>query len=433
MDVAEGADEKRAAFLSATWWADGVIQNSLFIMGTSVVNAATGFVFWIIAARSYAPDEVGLAVPLLTGSALIAAVAGLGLDSVLLRFLSQSADRHRLINATMTISVAAAFALTFVLEGIASFTGVLAQIVPSTLGQTAAYALFVAGLSASVLLTGTFVALRRAKYGFVLTAIAALLKLPLLPLFAVFWPSFGLVASWGVAMVVAVLVGLVFLLPRAERGYRAMPALGTEELRHAFQFSGANYLVTLSTTAVPFVTPLLLLAYLPAKENAFYYIAFTLASPLTVVAQSLATSSYAEASAHPEKATHVFRRGIRNVYALLVPAVVIALLVGPFVLRIFGSSYADSGAWVFRLLAASTLLNAAILFYLADLRLRQRNLELATLSVLGMALLLATTWILLARSGLGSTAVGVGYVVAYAVLAGWALWRAVVAPRQRPL
>ena len=59
---------------------DPLYRNSLFMAFTSVFNAGCGFFFWMIAARLYTVEQVGLATALISALGLVVLLSRLGFD-----------------------------------------------------------------------------------------------------------------------------------------------------------------------------------------------------------------------------------------------------------------------------------------------------------------------------------------------------------------
>ena len=80
----------------------------------------SGFIFWILAARLYKPEDVGLASTALSAALFLANVSGLGLGFGLIRFLSGPGEKSRApINSAFVLSVLASLVLaTIFLAGL---------------------------------------------------------------------------------------------------------------------------------------------------------------------------------------------------------------------------------------------------------------------------------------------------------------------------
>ena len=73
-------------------------RNAIYLMLNSAMYALTGFFFWIVAARLYPPEVVGLASSVIAAIGLLSLLSTLGLDYGLLRFLPAAGDEAREIS-----------------------------------------------------------------------------------------------------------------------------------------------------------------------------------------------------------------------------------------------------------------------------------------------------------------------------------------------
>ncbi len=93
---------------------DPLFKNAYFLMLSSVTSAGAGFFFWLIAARFYSTEEVGLVSAIIAAMGLISMLSLLGFDISLVRFLPEREDKKELINSCLTISFIFSLALTLI-------------------------------------------------------------------------------------------------------------------------------------------------------------------------------------------------------------------------------------------------------------------------------------------------------------------------------
>ena len=92
-----------------TAWTTRLYTNSISLMANSVASSALGFVFWVLAARLYPVEAVGLGSAVLSAASLLTFIATLGLGAGLIRYLPGArSNATALINACFTISSLAA-------------------------------------------------------------------------------------------------------------------------------------------------------------------------------------------------------------------------------------------------------------------------------------------------------------------------------------
>jgi len=177
-------------------------------------TAILGFVFWVVAARFYDPEDVGLASATIAAMGLVVSLSRLGLEMGLVRFLHQSGeDARTTINTVFTVGLLASLAAALIFIAGLSFWSPALIFLRENPGYLVAFVVFCVASTLSTFTDHAFIAERRAGFAMGRSIIFSLLKLPLPVLLAVFFKSFGIFASWGISLIVALLVSvLIFLL-----------------------------------------------------------------------------------------------------------------------------------------------------------------------------------------------------------------------------
>lgn len=65
---------------------DPLYKNSFFIMLTSLSSSGFGFVFWMLAAKLYMKEDVGIATALISSMGMLILLTRFGLDVSIIRF-----------------------------------------------------------------------------------------------------------------------------------------------------------------------------------------------------------------------------------------------------------------------------------------------------------------------------------------------------------
>ena len=68
-------------------------RNSIFLMLSSTVGAGTGFIFWIIAARLYSTEDVGLSSAIVSVMRLLMLLSFVGLNIGFIRYLPEKENK----------------------------------------------------------------------------------------------------------------------------------------------------------------------------------------------------------------------------------------------------------------------------------------------------------------------------------------------------
>jgi O-antigen/teichoic acid export membrane protein len=391
-----------------------LLRNAYALILSAGLTSVLGLLYWMLAARRFPPEVVGLNSALISAMLLVAGVAQLGLVSVMTRYLPQAGPSSRrlvLAGYGFTLAAAAIGGLVFA-SGAARWAPVLAF-----LGEEPGFTLwFVAAVMAWCIFTvqdSVLAGMRQTLWVPVENTAFALGKIVLL--LAASSAVYGIFASWTIC-VLAVLLPVNLLI------FRRLPAAGApqtgDDLPPAGQiarFAAANYcgaLLSLVTTAL---LPLLVAQRLGPSATAFFAQPWLIASSLQLAAGNMAVSLTVEAAADREQLPSYLRRALIHTGRLLLPAVALVALGAPLILGIFGADYAAEGAWLLRLLALGALPNMVVMFALSAARVRERPGTVLRIQAALAALTLAFSLALMERFGI--TGVGAAWLAAQSIVA----------------
>ncbi len=400
---------------------DPLYRNSYYLMANTIVSSGLGFVFWMAAARFYTESDMGLAVALISAAAMVANISNFGLSASIVRFLSKHKDKRSFVNTCFTVVGLSTIVVSGVfLLGIEIWTPRLFFVRANSL-FIAAFIIFTAVSSISLLLSNTFIAYRDAKYAFIQNTLTAALKIPLPIILAPLFGVFGVFGSWGIALTAAVLVSLLFFMRSLEPKYLPYPTINKKTIKEIFNFSIGNYIIGLTGTIPATLLPLIILQVLSAEDNAYFFVTFAIAGILLVIPGALSTSLFAEGSFDESMFKHNMKKAAKQAYLLLAPAIAITMIFGDKLLLLFGSTYSANGHALLSILALSSLFAAPVSFYNTYLRIRMRILELQAITIASAAGIIAISYALLPTAGI--VGVGYAYLAVYAALAAYSMIR----------
>jgi O-antigen/teichoic acid export membrane protein len=361
---------------------DSLVGNSAFLFINTALLAGFGFVFWSISAHVYTPAQVGVATALIAALNMIISLALLGLEISLIRFLPQTERRTELINASLTWTAALALACGGIFIAVQPIVAPRLGLIRETPLVLVLYLLFCIPAAWSYIFESIFVAHRSARQVVVKNLISSIAKLPLIAAF-VFAGAFGIYSAWMASFVVGAVFAAVVL--RRRFNHRMAFATRLVPVQGMTAFSFANYLATFAEGVPDMVLPIVVLDLLGAVAAAHYYIAVMLASLLFAVSAAAGQSLFAEGSnAVAELRQHARKAGLFMV-CLLVPGIGLTVGIGPYVLEIFGHSYATSASGLLTILALSAVVVAANDALRAVHKVRMRNAVMFAASGLGSA------------------------------------------------
>lgn len=367
-------------------WRDPLYRNSYYLMANTVTMTGLGFVFWLVVARVFPPADFGLASAIISAMTLLAMLAKLGLDVTMIRHLpaiKSPSDATHFTRTIFTYSGGAAVLLAagFVI-GIPLWSPRIA-FVHDQLPFAVAFVVLVLIWNQAQLLDSFFVARRSARWVFAKNAAYSLVKIPLpvvlLSLFGL--QAFGIFASWGIAMGLAV-VGILLLVGRREHsGFHIAPIFRPRLVEGLRSYAGSNYLAGLAIASIPMLFPLLVVNLLGPEENAVFYVDWQIAGLLMMVPAALASPLLSEGAYRPEVHHASLWRAIKYALMLVIPGAILLLLLDKFLLGFFGGEYREEGVFLLGQLALGSIPYVCTTLYLAGLRVTRELRELVLLSL----------------------------------------------------
>lgn len=379
-------------------------KNSYYLIANYIIGSVLGFVFWIIAAKFYNTSDVGMAVLLISTSTILTNISILGLDVSVVKFLATEVEKVSFVNMCITIIsfVALLTSILFIL-GINIWAPKLIYLKNSIL-FIILFTSFTIGYALFMFLNNVFVALRDTKYSFAQNTLLSILKIPLIIVLTSF-SALGLFGSWGFSVIIAIFVGLLFSLKQLLPEYSIYPVFKKNTLIKIMKFSTGNYLVNISSTVPILLIPIIISNFLPPEQNAYFYIAYTIASILFIIPQAFSLSLFAEGSFNWNNFFPNLKKAVKLVYPILILGVLFSLLFGYNVLLIFGEDYATGGYYLLCLLSISSIFLGINSFFNTYLKIKSQLRKLLSLNILMAFIILILSYMSIPKMGI----IGFGY------------------------
>lgn len=385
---------------------DSLLRNSLFIMLTTVVNSALGFVFWVVAARLFTAHAVGLTAAIVSASTIVVLLASLGVGGTLIQSLPEQGKPEgwsRTFWAGMAMAVATSLAVG---------CAVLA-LLPLIVRQMAAlhsvsYALIFAvgtvALAAGAIFDYVFIAQRAAGGMLGRNAVVAASKVLIVVLLTVVagTTALNLLGAWAASSLVGLGFAIVLLARRVTllRPPRAS-TLARTALALRSRLAG-NQLIGMGGALLPYVLPLLVTARLSSSSNAYFYTTWMTAGIFLIISPAVSQSLFAEGAHSPHELVVKARSALGIIGALLAPCVVGVFVMGGTILSAFGPAYEHHAIGMLRIVLLASIPDAVSNVYVAVLRVRGRLGAAAGLNV-GMGIgIVALSWALLPVLGINA-------------------------------
>ena len=259
-------------------------------------------------------------------------------------------------------------------------------------------------VSVSVLADAYFIGRRRAALVCGRNAFAAVGKIAGLIVLAERGKPTGLAIF--IAMVLPVAASMAIVIIPLRSVFREAPE-GDERalVRQVIVFSLKNYVAALLDGAPTFLLPIIVLRLEGATANAYFYVAWSIASVIGLVSAAVGQVTLREIGSTADRRA-VARRA--QLMALLVTGIAAAAfaVAAPLVLHIFGSAYSTRSVLPLRILLLATIPGAYLTIATAIMRGEKRYAAVTAASVAYATFSLGLTIVMGAAGGVDKTCLG---------------------------
>jgi len=404
-------------------WRDPQHRDGLALVLSSGISSVVGLLYWVLAARLFPPDQVGVNTTLISTMSLLGVTAQLNLGSALLRFVPVAGRSARsLVGACYGIAVGTAC----VLGGAFALGAPLwAPDLVQALGHGPLLAFFVLATpvwAAFAMHDYTLTAIKRATLVPLENLAFSLLKVGFLVAGTVLVFRGVIAVSWVLATAVIVLVVAAFLARSLRPTAATPPAREQIRPRGIAGYVSADWAGGLCTDAVEFGLPLVVLFSLDADSAATFSVVWAIAYAFYLVTHGMSQSMVTHLADSPEECSAAVRTLVTKALTLIVPGVLVVVMGAGLILSIFGPHYAEGGTTLLVLCALSAVPNVVVGAAVAVARVRQRPSAIFGIPATVAVVVIPLALVLMPHLGL--TGVGIALIAGQtAVAAGILLSR----------
>lgn len=350
-------------------------RNGYALLFSGIISAGLGMVYWLLAARLYTPEIVGLNSALIAAIMFLSGIAQLGLNSLLTYFIPRAGARAgALVGVAYALStVAAALVGVLFVWGINLWAPELRTVV-STPTMVGAFVVAVIAMTLFTLQDSVLIGLRQSLWVPAENTAVAVAKVILLIGIVGAWQQYGIIAAWMVPILLSLwpvswTIARHFLPNHQRTEQNRAVGFTLREIRYHGMGNYIGGLFSLSSTKL---LPVIVAQMLGAEANAYFYIPWMITTSLQLIPQSMATSFTVEATHENSRQTEYYRKVIGQCLRLLLPLTLLISVGAPYILAFFGTEYAAQGTMVLRLLPLALIPNVFVAMYLSMARLQNR-------------------------------------------------------------
>lgn len=371
---------------------DSLYRNSIYLMLTTLISAGFGFFFWMINARLFSAEQIGLATALISLMTLISNFSLVGLNLGIIRYLPTAVNKTDKINTVLSTIV-----ITTLISAAIFFLG-LEYFFPNLLflrGDILFLLLFFVitlFYSLDFISNSIFVAYRNTKYVLYKSLIGNLFKVAA-PFVLIALGTYAVFISATFGSVLTFLISL-FILYKVF-GHRFHFSIHKSILRKMSKLSFGNYVASFMATLPVTLLPIMINHQLGPKQAAYFYLDMMIVNLLNIIQHSMNQSLFAEGSHNGNALKENVIKSLRLIAILLIPAIIGVFIFGGYVLNIFGKEYSTEGVQLLYLLSLSTIFIAINTTLSSILNVKGKVHLILFMCFIGASILLTLSYIAL--------------------------------------
>jgi O-antigen/teichoic acid export membrane protein len=355
-----------------------MLWNSLALIGAKTGGMALGFMFWLLAARLFPREVVGVTAAVVSAMMLCTQLSLLGLgSSVITQYPRFQRRPHALLDSaqTLVVVIAALAAGLFLLLAGGLFTDL--DVVASTPTYVLLFVVASVLGTLGVLLDQIFTAMRRGDQVLVrglAFGIASVAALAAIAVASSTESSEAVFVPWVVGGIVTCSLGLV-QLRRNLPDYRPRVALDRDVSRGLMARGLPNYALTLGERMPGLVLPVVVVELLSPRANAAWYLAWMMAWVVYFVPIQVGLNIFAEVAHEPHRLAAIVRQGVQTSLAVGAAGAVAVAALAHVVLSMLGRGYAADATTPLRILVIALIPLAFTYAYFSVCRATDRLRE----------------------------------------------------------
>jgi O-antigen/teichoic acid export membrane protein len=359
-----------------------LLTGSAVLVVGAAIQALSGAVFWLIAARLDPEQTVGAGGKLFTSVLFVTYLAGLGLPVALARY---AADRDAESDTTFTWAAIATTITSLVLGTTyvallhGSATGLLTDVDP-VLGPLF-FGVMVIGAALSLIVDVRCMTARRWNLVLVRITVVGLARFPLLLLFQDVSPdhrSFWLFAAATGPVALSGLIGAWFVPKVADGRHRLGPK--PARTRAAVRYAAVNYVSTLAYQAPYFLLPVIVLANVSDDTYASFNVAWGIVAVAFYVPTAIGQALLAEGGRDGAHVHHQLRLAMWLALGLMIAGAVATFLGSDVITSVYGEGYAAASR-ILPAMVAAGMPWAITSLYLSEVRILHRHIATVAITV----------------------------------------------------
>jgi O-antigen/teichoic acid export membrane protein len=375
-----------------------IFVNSFIILVNSIIGSVLSLLFWVVAAHITSAYIIGLSTAVISLASLILNISRFGMDLGFIRFYPLSNNKSKLYSNNILVTLFISVFLSFIFIIFIQFFSPSLVFLQKPIFLIT-FILYII-LNSIYLSQNTAMIAKRIPYVAVIQNVIFGIRIPIL-IIIISLGTLGIISSIDIGYLLTIIISSYIL---SRNDLNLLLSFDFKEFMNIIKFSLGNYLASLLSIAPISIVPLIVINMLGAEKNAYFYMAYSIASILFIIPSSISMSLLVEGSHNINLKKNIMNLILIN-FLLMAISIIVVFIFGDKILLLFSKEYSDQAFTLLKLLALSSLFSSIISMYISIKNIQMLIINVIFINFIYSTLLLIFSYLLIARYNLE----GIGY------------------------
>ncbi len=325
------------------WHIQTIGKGAAYLYIEAIVAMISGYAFWIIISKVGSPEIIGISASVVSFSAIIAIIAGLGIPNGVQRFLGRSfseeniSEAKRYVNISLVLVSSGILACAIIIVGFKEwmyqYLHIASDLLVILIVLSGASVLF-------LLLRSVVVSTLKTKVLPIIMIVSSIVRIiSAVILLLAGWGALGLTLAYTSGFVVSSILLGIFLNLNLKSEKKSPVGSFNQTVKNIFASSTANWIPAVVTAIGSQLGTVIVFGVQGSEEAGVYFIALTLVTGITLIAFTLLNIAFPILSSMQDGRKRFAWRVIRLTLVMAVPFSISLIFYSKEILQLIGQNY----------------------------------------------------------------------------------------------
>jgi O-antigen/teichoic acid export membrane protein len=328
------------------WHIQTIGKGAAYVYIANIATTISGYAFWIVLSKLVSPDIIGISSSIVSFSAILTMIAGLGIPTGVQRFLGRSFSEENLSEAKRYVNISILLISIGVLGCsivIVAFQGWIYQYLHIDSNLLAILLVLSGSFTLFVLLRSVVISTLKTRVLPIIIIVSSIVKIVLaIILLIAGWGALGITLGYTIGFVISSILLGIFLNVKLKSQKKSPVNSFSQITKNILSSSSANWIPAVVTAIGSQLGTVIVLGVQGAQQAGIYYIALTIVTGITAIAITLFSITLPVLGSMQDGRKRFSWRVIRLSLVIAIPFSTSLIFYPKEVMQLIGQNYAGA-------------------------------------------------------------------------------------------